>query len=167
MTSCKPGGVVAFVDRCVQLFTGFLVLVLLCVVTAGIVFRALNEPLSWTDEMSGYLMVWIACLGWMIATRHGTHIRIRLVLDKLPGGAWRGTEVLLQGAVALVGGVVAWQSIHLVKVNLDIEAMSLPVSAAWLYAPLLPAGVTTLLQALSDMRKPRLADEPVEEVSPW
>ncbi len=167
MTPAKPNGLIAFVDRCVQWFTGFLVFVLLCVVTAGIVFRAFNEPLSWTDEMSGYLMVWIACLGWMIATRHGTHIRIRLVLDKLSGGAWRGTEVLLQGAVALIGGVVAWQSIHLVKVNLDIEAMSLPVSAAWLYAPLLPAGLTTLLQALADMFKSRPVEETVEEVSPW
>ena len=166
MTSSKPGGVLALVDRCVQVFTGFLVLALLCVVTAGIVFRAFNEPLSWTDEMSGYLMVWIACLGWMIATRHGTHIRIRLVLDKLPGGAWRGTELLLQGAVALVGAVVAWQSILLVKVNYDIEALSLPVSAAWLYAPLLPAGVTTLLQALADMFAARPVEE-VEEVSPW
>ena len=45
--------------------------------------------------------------------------------------------------------------------------MSLPVSAAWLYAPLLPAGLTTLLQALADMRKPRLLEEAVEEVSPW
>lgn len=167
MGSSKPRGAVALLDRGLQAFTGFLVLVLLCVVTAGIVFRAFNEPLSWTDEMSGYLMVWIACLGWMIATRHGSHIRIRLLLDKLPGRAWRGSEVLLQGAVALIGGVVAWQSVHLMKVNLDIEAMSLPVSAAWLYAPLLPAGVTTLLQALSDMRKPRVAEEQVEEVSPW
>ena len=167
MTPAKPNGLIAFVDRCVQWFTGFLVFVLLCVVTAGIVFRAFNEPLSWTDEMSGYLMVWIACLGWVIATRHGTHIRIRLVLDKLSGGTWRGTEVVLQGAGALIGAVVAWQSIHLIKVNLDIEAMSLPVSAAWLYAPLLPAGLTTLLQALADMFKARSVEEPVEEVSPW
>lgn len=166
MILSKVPGAIAWFDRCLQVFTGFLVLVLLSTVTAGIVFRAANEPLSWTDEMSGFLMVWLACLGWMIATRHGTHIRIRLLLDMLPASAWRATELLILAAVALIGAVVAWQSVHLMQVNHDIEAMSLPVSVAWLYAPLLPAGLTTLVQALSDMRKPRFAAN-VEEVSPW
>ena len=50
------------------------------------------------------------------------------------------------------------------QVNADIEAMSLPVSVAWMYAPLLPAGLVTLLQALADMRKPRPVDTDVEVI---
>ena len=165
MTQVKPVPVIALLDRLLQVFTGFLVAVLLCVVTAGIIFRAFNEPLSWTDEICGFLVVWLACLGWMIATRHNAHIRIRLLLDKLPGKAWRGTEVVIQVAVALVGIVVAWKSIHLVQVNSDIEAMSLPISVAWMYAPLLPAGLLTTVQALADMFASRPSE--VEEVSPW
>ena len=165
MTQVKPVPVIALLDRSLQVFTGFLVAVLLCVVTAGIIFRAFNEPLSWTDEICGFLMVWLACLGWMIATRHNAHIRIRLLLDKLPGKAWRGTEVVIQVAVALVGIVVAWKSIRLVQVNSDIEAMSVPISVAWMYAPLLPAGLLTTVQALADMFASRPSE--VEEVSPW
>ena len=165
MTQVKPVPVIALLDRSLQVFTGFLVAVLLCVVTAGIIFRAFNEPLSWTDEICGFLMVWLACLGWMIATRHNAHIRIRLLLDKLPGKAWRGTEVVIQVAVALVGIVVAWKSIHLVQVKSDIEAMSVPISVAWMYAPLLPAGLLTTVQALADMFASRPSE--VEEVSPW
>lgn len=146
-------GVIAVFDTVLKVFTGALVVVLLGTVTAGIVFRAANHPLSWTDEISGFLMVWLACLGWMIATRHGTHIRIRLVQDMFPPAAWRGSELLMQIAVAVIGGVVAWKSVHLMRVNSDIEAMSLPISVAWMYAPLLPAGLTTLLQALADMKK--------------
>ena len=165
MTQVKPAPVIALLDRSLQVFTGFLVALLLCVVTAGIIFRAFNEPLSWTDEICGFLMVWLACLGWMIATRHNAHIRIRLLLDKLPGKAWRGTEVVIQVAVAVVGVVVAWKSIHLVEVNSDIEAMSVPISVAWMYAPLLPAGLLTTVQALADMFASRPSE--VEEVSPW
>lgn len=166
MTQAKPASVIALLDRLLEVFTGFLVVVLLCVVTAGIVFRAINEPLSWTDEICGFLMVWLACLGWMIASRHNSHIRIRLLLDKLPGVAWRGTEVVIQAAVALVGIVVAWKSIHLIQVNSDIEAMSVPISVAWMYAPLLPAGLLTAVQALTDMFASRPVEE-VEEISPW
>jgi TRAP-type C4-dicarboxylate transport system permease small subunit len=167
MSPTKTGTVIAFLDRCLQVFTAFLVVVLLGTVSAGIVYRAINQPLSWTDEICGFLMVWLACLGWMIATRHGSHIRIRLLQEKLPRAAWRGFEVSIQIAAAVIGGVVAWTSIRLMEVNADIDAMSLPVSVAWMYAPLLPAGLLTLVQALADMRKSKPAVAAVDEAPPW
>lgn len=138
-------------DRLLMAVAGLIVVVLLCTVTAGVVSRALNHPLSWTDEASGFLMVWLACLGWMLATRHGAHIRIRVFQDLLPRTPWRATEVVILVAAALLGAVVAWYSVHLIRTNADIESLALPISAAWLYAPLLPAGVVTLLQALADL----------------
>lgn len=167
MRRSKASVVVAFLDRSLQVFTAFLVVVLLCTVTAGIVYRAINQPLSWTDEICGFLMVWLACLGWMIATRHASHIRIRLLQDRLPPTAWRGFEVSSQIAVAVIGGVVAWTSIHLMQVNSDIDAMSLPVSVAWMYAPLLPAGLLTLVQALADMRKAKPEVAAVDKAPRW
>jgi TRAP-type C4-dicarboxylate transport system permease small subunit len=140
-------------DRLLAVVAGAVVVALLATVTAGIVSRALNRPLAWTDEASGFLMVWLACLGWMLATRHGAHIRIAVFQDKLPRGAWRPTEVAILVAVALLGGAVAWTAVPLIRSNADIEALALPISTAWLYVPLLPAGVVTVLQALADLRR--------------
>jgi TRAP-type C4-dicarboxylate transport system permease small subunit len=134
-----------------QCAAGALVVSLLSTVTAGVVSRALNHPLSWTDEASGYLMVWLACLGWMIATRQQAHIRIRFLQDKLPDQPWRWTEAAIQIGLAVFGAVIAWYSIHLIRTNSDIEAMALPVSVAWMYVPLLPAGLMTLAQALVEL----------------
>jgi TRAP-type C4-dicarboxylate transport system permease small subunit len=142
----------AAADRVLQVVAGLVVVALLATVTAGIVSRALGHPLAWTDEASGYLMAWLACLGWMLATRHGAHIRVAVFQDKLPRSAWRATEGAILAAVALLGGVVAWYAVHLVRTNADIEALSLPLSAAWLYAPLIPAGIVTVLQALVALR---------------
>ena len=138
-------------DRGLAVAAGAIVVALLATVTAGIVTRALNHPLAWTDEASGFLMVWLACLGWMLATRHGAHIRIRVFQDWLPRQAWRGTEIAILLAVALLGGVVAWVSVRLIRSNADIEALALPISTAWLYVPLLPAGLVTVVQALADL----------------
>jgi TRAP-type C4-dicarboxylate transport system permease small subunit len=146
-------GLLAWADRLLMAVAGLVVAVLLGTVTAGVVSRALNHPLSWTDEASGFLMVWLACLGWMLATRHGAHIRIRVFQDMLPRTPWRVTEVAFLAAAALLGGVVAWYSVHLIRTNADIESLALPISAAWLYVPLLPAGLVTLLQALADLRR--------------
>lgn len=126
-------------------------IVLLATVTAGIVSRGVRHPLSWTDELSGFLMVWLACAGWMIATRRNAHIRIRFFQDLLPDTARRGFEVLIQVGVALLGAIVAWKSIHLMQTNSDVEAVSLPIATAWMYVPLFPAGVLTAMQALSEI----------------
>lgn len=138
-------------DRRLQGAAGALVVMLLGTVTAGVVSRALAHPLSWTDEASGFMMVWLACLGWMIATRQRVHIRIRVFQDRLPAAAWRVTEGVIQAALALLGAVIAWFSVHLIRTNADIEALALPISNAWMYAPMLPAGLTTLVQALVDL----------------
>jgi TRAP-type C4-dicarboxylate transport system permease small subunit len=141
--------ILAWADRALHVAAAALLVALLATVTAGIVSRGLGHPLSWTDEGSGYLMVWLACFGWMIATRRGAHIRIRYFQDKLPGTAWRWTEAVIQLALAVFGAVIAWNSVHLMRTNADIEAMALPLSVAWMYAPLLPAGLVTLLQGLA------------------
>jgi TRAP-type C4-dicarboxylate transport system permease small subunit len=154
-------------DRLLQAVAGALVVLLLATVTAGVVSRALNHPLSWTDEASGFLMVWLACLGWMIATRHGVHIRIRVFQDKLPLGPWRVTECAILLAVALLGAVVAWYSVYLIRTNADIEALALPLSTAWMYVPLLPAGLVTTGQALADLWEVlRGAHVPSQETAP-
>ena len=140
-------------DRLLKWVAGTIVVVLLFTVTAGVVSRALNHPLAWTDEFSGFLMTWLACLGWMLATRQSAHIRIGVFQDLLPRPAWRATEVTILLMVALLGAVVAWYSVHLIRTNADIESLALPISAAWLYVPLLPAGLVTLAQALADLLK--------------
>jgi TRAP-type C4-dicarboxylate transport system permease small subunit len=141
--------ILAWADRALHVAAAALLVALLATVTAGIVSRGVGHPLSWTDEGSGYLMVWLACFGWMIATRRGAHIRIRFFQDKLPAAAWRWTEAVIQLALAVFGAVIAWNSVHLMRTNADIEAMALPLSVAWMYVPLLPAGLVTLLQGLA------------------
>mgnify|MGYP003428751347 FL=1 len=138
-------------DRLLAVAAGAVVVALLATVTAGVLTRALNHPLAWTDEASGFLMVWLACLGWMLATRHGAHIRIRVFQDMLPAASWRATGVTILLAVAALGAVIAWFAIGLIQRNADIESLALPISSAWLYVPLLPAGLVTVAQALADL----------------
>ena len=151
-------------DRWLHVAAAVFVVVLLGVVTAGILFRAANHPLSWTDEAAGFLMVWLACLGWMVASRNHAHIRIRFFLDLLPAKPWRWTETVLLLGVAVFGAIVACYSIHLIRVNSDIEAISMPLAVAWMYVPLLPAGLVTVCQALADIRVQIKGGKPAAKV---
>ena len=151
-------------DRLIAVVAGMLTVTLLGVVTAGIVSRAMNVPFAWTDELSGFLMVWLACLGWMMATRRNAHIRIRILQDRLPGSAWRATESVIQVAMVMLGAIVAWKSLHLIEANSDVEAVTLPITNAWLYIPLVPAGLMTAAHGLAELLRPYRPGESNEKI---
>ena len=111
----------------------------------------MNAPLIWTDELSRFLMVWLAVFGWIAATRKRIHVRIRFVHDRLPARLHDVTEVAIQAAMTLFGVLVAWYSVGLVLRNADLQATTLPISMAWMYAPMLLAGAVTALQGLGEL----------------
>jgi TRAP-type C4-dicarboxylate transport system permease small subunit len=159
--------VLRFVDGMLCWAAGALVVALLLVVTAGIVTRAANQPLSWTDEAAGYLMVWLAAFGWMLATRRGAHIRIGFFADFLPTRARGALDGLLKALTSVFGAMVVLTSLLQIRANLDIEAMALPISTAWLYLPLVPAGAVTVVQALAEMAAAgRRERTPAHQVGP-
>lgn len=139
-----------WLDRVIEAVSIALVVALLIVVSSGIFSRAAGHPFGFTDEASGYLMVWLACFGWMLASRRAAHIRIRFFLDRLPVRVRRVTEYVIYASAVLVGAVIAWKAIHLIETNIDVEAMSMPIAAAWLYVPLVPAGLVTVGQGVAD-----------------
>ena len=144
-----------------------LVISLLVCVALGVVTRALGEPLIWTDELSRFLMVWLAVFGWVLASRKRIHVRIRFFQDRLPKPAHRLVEILIQAAMALFGALVTIYSVGLIGKNYDLEATSLPISMSWLYAPLVLGGAVTAMQGaielIDTLRRPRAP--PAEEVA--
>jgi TRAP-type C4-dicarboxylate transport system permease small subunit len=138
-------------DRAAAFVAGALVVALLVVVALGVVTRALGEPLIWTDEGSRFLMVWLAVFGWVLASRRRLHVRIRYFQDKLPRRFHRAVEIAWQLALTAFGALVAVYGVVLVIRNHDLEATSLPMSMAWMYAPMVLAGAVTALQAASEV----------------
>ncbi len=140
-----------WIDRVLAVISGGLVIALLGAVTTGIVSRAAGRPQVWTDEAASYLMVWLAMFGWMVATRRSAHIRIRFFNNMLPGLPRRMLETGFLLAAAGVGIIIAVQGMHLVAASSDVDAITLPVTTAWLYLPVIPAGLLTASQAFGDL----------------
>ena len=138
-------------DRALQWLAIALTLALLCVVMLGVITRALGEPLIWTDEISRFLMVWVAVAGWLLATRRRSHIRIRFFQDMLPQRAWRSAEIVIQCGILVLGLLLAWYGVDIVERYRDMEALSLPISLAWMYVPVVAAGLVTAAQAAGEI----------------
>jgi TRAP-type C4-dicarboxylate transport system permease small subunit len=138
-------------DRTAAIICCALVVALLAVVSLGALTRSFGEPLIWTDELSRFLMVWLAVFGWVVATRKRIHVRIRFFQDLLPARAHQVTELVIQLAMTLFGVFVTVYSVGLIGKNHDLEATSLPISMAWMYAPMVLGGAITALQGASEV----------------
>src|SRR3954447_25783543 len=118
-------------DRAAAVVCCALVVALLTCVSLGVVTRGVGEPLIWTDELSRFLMVWLAVFGWILASRKRIHVRIRFFQDLLPASSHRGAEFAIQLALLVFGALICWYSVGLVIKNHDLEATSMPLSMSW------------------------------------
>lgn len=138
-------------DRGLNAAAVLLMLSLLACVALGVISRQVNSPLAWTDEMAQYLMVWTALTGWIIASRNRVHIRITVLLDRLPRRVRQGLEVIIRLGVILLGFVMVRYSLPLIERNLDVEWVSLPLSVALLYLPVPITGLAVMLYGWTDL----------------
>jgi TRAP-type C4-dicarboxylate transport system permease small subunit len=115
-------------------------------------------------------MVWLAVFGWIVASRKRIHVRIRFFQDRLPARAHQATELVIQFAMTLFGVLVTVYSVGLVGKNHDLDATSLPISMAWMYAPMVLGGAITALQGASELiqalrRPPPSSPAAIEEAA--
>lgn len=138
-------------DRGLEALACVLLVALFGTVLLGVGTRAAGEPLIWTDEGARFLMIWLASTGWIIAGRRRAHVRIRFFQALLPSGPQRVVEAAIRLAMAGFGLVIASYAVVLVERNAELDATSLPLSMAWFYLPLVPAGAALLLQSVAEL----------------
>ena len=145
----KP--LVEFTDRLVRVAAVGLLLALLVAVLLGVVSRQVGAPLAWTDELAQYLLVWTGFVGWIIAARRRSHIRITVFADLLPRPAGRLLEIATQGAIILFSAILIRYSFGLIERTWDVESIALPVPSAALYMVMPLAGLALILQAIAEI----------------
>lgn len=137
----------ALVDRALHLAAGLLLSGLLAVVVIGVISRQIGRPVAWSEEMAQYLLVWTGFVGWSIATRRGSHIRITVIIDRLPRLPRLAVEAATQIGVLGFALALLWYGLPLIPRNWEVEWVSVPLSAALLYLPIPIAALAVALQA--------------------
>jgi C4-dicarboxylate transporter DctQ subunit len=72
------------VDTFVRVILAIMLSVMIIVVLFGVINRFLLKfPISWTEEVARFLMIWICMLGSTIAIKNGTHVAVLFFVSKL------------------------------------------------------------------------------------
>lgn len=121
------------------------------VMALGVFFRyVLNNSLSWNIELSRYIFTWATFLGAVIAMRDGVHIRIDLLVDRVPVKVRRFLNIFNSFCVlafSLFITVIGFELVNRTGGTVS-AAMSLPLN--YVYYLALPA--TFLLGCLYALR---------------
>ncbi len=137
-----------WIDRCIDAFLAFLIIGMTVVVSISVFYRyVLNHPLSWSEEITRLMIVWLSFVGAYMAMRENKHIGFDLLVSKFSskGKAW----------VALIGNllilvflfVVFWEGIAFSRefLNVGMPYTNLPIG--WLYYSVFPvSGALMILQ---------------------
>ena len=84
------------------------------------------------DELIKLIVLWLAMVGSVAATRDNRHIRIDALSHLLPGKAVTAIRLFVDVFAAIVCGVVAWQAWRYLQLEMEFEDTVLINVPAWI-----------------------------------
>jgi TRAP-type C4-dicarboxylate transport system permease small subunit len=125
-------------------------LLMIGVTTAQVVFRFFFEALTWSEELSCFLLVLSSLLGAVIAFKRGSHIAVTFLIERLPEGPRRGLAVLVNLLGMLFFGVVAYYGVVLMGTEAEQTTPALLISMSWIYLMYPVLGGLAILHLLAN-----------------
>jgi TRAP-type C4-dicarboxylate transport system permease small subunit len=122
-------------DKMVDVLVVSLFLIIFASVLLQIFLRyVLNFPLTWSEELSRYLFIMVCFLGWTLATRNKTHIKVNFILDALPQKIQFQVKIFIQILVLSFAVVLIYLGSRMTYKSIDVPSITLFFSFAYIYA---------------------------------
>lgn len=123
----------------------FMLALMVALAAAQIVLRNfMDTSIQGADQMLRLLVLWVAFLGAVAASREGKHIHVDAISRWLPGRIKPGVVALTDFFTLVVCLVLTWQAlrfIHSARISGEMAFGSLPV---WIAALILPLAFTLI-----------------------
>ncbi len=149
--------VVDHVERALAWLLVLLMGVIVIDVTWQVVSRfLLRAPSSFTEELAGFLLIWIGILGAAYGFRTRSHLGIDLLVLRLRGQARRTATIIAHALVAafalstmVIGGVI------LVRLAFQLNQISaaMGIRVGFVYLALPPAGMLMTVFSIESIAK--------------
>ncbi|MQA84788.1 MAG: TRAP transporter small permease subunit [Streptosporangiales bacterium] len=85
----------------------FLATLIICYAVA---VRALGGTTIWQTELAVYLLMFVTFIGGAYGLKHGDHVSVSVLVDRLPGRARSITLLVAAGLSLVIIAVVGWRS---------------------------------------------------------
>lgn len=124
----------------------FTTMVLMTSVTVlQIVFRLWFSALTWSEELTCFLLVVASFLGTAVAFKRGAHIAVTFLLNAMPAPLRRFTLLLIDGIGIVFFAVLTWYGSEFCRQEASQTATALSISMSWVYLIFPITGIIVLL----------------------
>jgi TRAP-type C4-dicarboxylate transport system permease small subunit len=137
------------VDGATNVAITVLFAIILVAMFAQVVFRyVLGSSLSWSEEVSRYMFVWLSYLGAYVAILRNAHIGVDYVTSRLSPQAVRALNVAV--ALTIIGTLifVAYHGVFLTRDNVEAGWWTVPFLSMSLPYAAVPVGACLMIIAL-------------------
>lgn len=95
-----------------------------------------NNSSSWSEELGKFLFVWLSWLGISIGHRRREHIKITMLVDKLPNKLRLLSEAVTELILIGICGVTLYYGIIMIGIQTVVPYAGIKISTAWGYLSL-------------------------------
>ena len=143
--------------KVVKLLVVAMVLLMLGVLSGQILLRyALNIALSWSEELALALITWTVLLMSALGVKEGFHVRMALLIRRLPAAARLRAEQAISLATVVIGVFLAWSGWRYFAETRGTTSAAIGYPNELLYISALVCGVLIALFALEAMFEGRI-----------
>ena len=133
------------INRYVEYITAVLLFIMVVIISLQVFCRhVLDNSLSWSEEVSRYLFIWITLLAISVGVKRGFLVSIDFLVDKLKGASKKTIEIICSllilafSLVMMVYGYeiatkVASQLSPALRISMTYVYFSIPVSGALIF----------------------------------
>lgn len=129
-------------NRVLEVFLVILMSVLVVDVLWQVISRyLLSSPSSFTDELAGFLLIWVGVLGAGYVSGRKEHLAIDILVQKSPPARQRRLQILIHSlvflfalSVMLIGGIILMYTRFVLEVK--SAALELPLGYVYIVMPI-------------------------------
>ena len=121
------------------------------VVLLGVFFRyVLLDPIVWSEELSTFMMVWVAMLGASMGIRRGRHVGVSYVVDqvKFLNNNKKSISIVVNLLILIFLYVLIKEGLYLALFAKTQISPALGISMFWPYFGLLMGGMAIAVQVV-------------------
>ncbi len=142
------------------LLVGLLSMMIVIAVIQIVMRNFMGAGLLWAESLLRIIVLWLALLGAMVASRNHQHIAIDVLVNKLPEQLRRFVMRLTRTITAGICFVVAWYSLKFVIDEYQYGGIAFGIIPHWLCEAIIP--ISLFIMAIRYLVSAVLLNEPKE-----
>ena len=134
-----------WIHRAEELLLALLLTAMIVLAASQVVLRNFfDSGLYWGDSAVRVVVLWVAMLGAMIASRRNEHIRIDIASRFLSPHFKRHMSRFVSAFTCLVLLIFAWHSVEFVRYEFEDGTIAFGIVPAWLCEIIMPIGAAVM-----------------------